>query len=286
MPDPSLLLPNGSFKFLRDHTFTPAELKAVPPVLQIDESYQRIEHKTKVRELMRVLEHGGKIPDPIWVAQRPDKSLWVVDGQQRYWACWATETPLPARIYSVADRSVEVAVFHILNHRQAMIAAHVAITWPGAGGDLLRWINEESALTRRLAAQSSAQFPASTVAKTLTCALAGSGGTNSIRRTMEKLDALAIKSPGRAKKTAEMLSVILVNVFPDGKKMPSLAGRAIGVACYGRWNTLTVRQAWPMPNRGEYTRLSKLDWHLVSPDQRYRWLPVVVDEINKRWKAA
>lgn len=119
--------------------FSPAELTQ----LNIDESYQRMQIKTQVNDLAHVLRQGGEIPDPITVAQRPDKSLWIIDGQQRFWAHMDVQKPLKAMVYKVADVEEEKNIFLAMDRHVKVTPAYFVKAWPGEASKLLTEVNEQ-----------------------------------------------------------------------------------------------------------------------------------------------
>lgn len=81
--------------------------------LHIDHSYQRVlkdSHKRIVRQWSPVL------CTPLIVGQRPDGSLWVIDGQQRLAAMQALGiTEWDARIIATGGPKMEAHIFQVLN---------------------------------------------------------------------------------------------------------------------------------------------------------------------------
>jgi hypothetical protein len=281
----SLVLSGRAYKYLSARTFSATELRS--DILGIDERYQRAELKPKVHELIAILEKDGSVPDPIWVAKRPDGTLWIVDGQQRYWAHWHVGKALRARIHAVESWETERQIFHILNDRKTIDAAHRALTWPGSGGDIVRWMqtNNRSALAGALGERTHSRVPASTIAKTILVALTGTDSGWPIAGVMKKLDVTVGNNPKRAQRTAELLAAIIAGVFRD-KKVPALAARAIGRACWDVWHEKRLNQAWPTPSQAEISKLRRVNWRALTPGQDHRYLPVVIEEIRNRWKIA
>ena len=111
--------------------------------MNVDERYQRTRVTPVVNELTHVLKGGGVVPDPIHVAERPDGTLWILDGQQRYWAHSDCHLPLRAYVHSVATLEQEKAMFLILNNRMKVRGDVTVKSWPGISGPLILKLGTE-----------------------------------------------------------------------------------------------------------------------------------------------
>lgn len=69
--------------------------------LNVDQAYQRIEERFLVNDIIQAIREGGAIVMEAVVAERPDGSQWIVDGQQRWWAASRAKAPLPVCVYQV-----------------------------------------------------------------------------------------------------------------------------------------------------------------------------------------
>jgi ParB-like nuclease domain. len=119
----------------------------IPPArfrqLNVCEIYQRIRIAAWVNDLIHTIKAGGSIPDPIAIAERPDGTLWIVDGQQRYWAADECKISLEATIYKVPDPhtddyATEKKLFYVLNRTRALSSIKRVGAWAGHVTGLLR----------------------------------------------------------------------------------------------------------------------------------------------------
>lgn len=120
--------------------------------LNVDETYQRVRIAHWVNDLIHTIKAGGWVPDPIALAERPDGSLWIVDGQQRYWAASECGVPLEAIIYKVPDPKTdnyvtERKLFYVLSRTYGLTTVNRVATWAGRVTELLHQVDESDAYT-------------------------------------------------------------------------------------------------------------------------------------------
>src|SRR4051812_35447735 len=159
--------------------------------LGVDTRYQREEIAAEVNMLIHVLNHGGQIPDQVSIAERPDGTRWVVDGQQRWWAHVDTGKPMQARVFKVKDFEQELTLFHVLNNTRKLTAKTRIQSWPGPSGDAVQWLaqSQDSPLRGLVDfVQGKAAFPVVTVFRGLATAVVGSLGNGSIDKVAANFD--------------------------------------------------------------------------------------------------
>jgi hypothetical protein len=275
------ILVNGQTRFWKEVVLRPEEQKN----LQIDESYQRRHLRPWVNELVSVLESGGVIPDPIVVAVRPNGERYIIEGQQRYWAHWACHKELRARLFKVETIEEEKALFLAYNNRRPVGATVTVKAFPGEGGALIRWLEEDggSPLRGDIGFNSQDRVPASTIAKGLLLALKGPTTTARIQHVMADLTACVDDDRGRTYKMAQMYGLLIGRIFQQGQRVPSMPARALGLAAHVRWGGSGVTEPWPLPSGQSLRSLRSLKWEEWAPDNRARWLGLLRDEILKRW---
>ncbi len=88
-----------------------------------DGGYQRKELTAHANQISDAIRRGSAPPDPIHVAKRRDDDrLWIVDGQQRFWALVDNEKPITAHVHDVIETDDEFLLFKVLNHSKALTA--------------------------------------------------------------------------------------------------------------------------------------------------------------------
>lgn len=258
--------------------FQPHELKK----LNVDERYQRIRIGREVNSLIHVLKDGGVIPDPISVAKRPDGTLWILDGQQRFWAHYECERPLQAMVYDVADIRTEMNLFQILNARIKLSGDTLVKSWTGPIGDLIReWCISRpgSPFFAQTNFGQNSQFPysAGLLARGILASAAGVLSVGAIQNVLARGDFALREAEARARADAYMRLVPLV--FPATMRMKFLPAIAIGRVAYARWSVDTT-----FPSPTIYEKLKKINWDAVAPTHSARYCKLLEDEILKRWK--
>jgi hypothetical protein len=253
--------------------------------LGVDERYQRVRVDDEINDLIHIIKAGGQVPDPVHIAQRTDSSLWIVDGQQRFWAHWECEEPLRAFIHGVENIDAETNLFYALNTRHRLSARTVAKGWPGISGDLLRKMNTDAAspLLGLIDMQNSTTYPvdATTLIKgflTLTTGLMPNG--NMMTRVLPRLDT-ALKVPGMIA-WCEQFSQLLAAVFDMRKGvgrvriLPMLALASVAHKKY-------VAAGRPVfPTTCAYMR--RTNWDSIAPSHAQQFLPLLVSAIEKKWR--
>jgi hypothetical protein len=259
--------------------------------LRIDLSYQREEVTDKVNELIHVIREGGVIPDPITVAQRPDNTLYIVDGQQRWWAAIDTETSLEVKIMRVANHDAEVKLFHVLNNKATIAPRHVIRSWPGKCGDVLRLLATSSASALQgqidFSASGVARAPATSMVRGLVTLVGGATG-GGVTRSLQSFDFRFEENPQWTMVAAFKYAEVVASIFDSTVEgtLRSVVAVALARLCRRRWRTCDPTDngdGWAVPTRAQYEKLQKIGWQKLVPTPAMKWAPVVEAEIRKAW---
>ncbi len=266
-------------------------LMAVHDMMQlgIDTRYQRDEITDEVNMLIHVLNNGGQIPDQVTIAERPDKSRWIVDGQQRFWAHVDVQKPMQARIFAVKSYEQELTLFHVLNNSRKLSARVKLQSWPKASGDAVRWLceDERSALRGLIDfKKGSGVFPLVTVMRGLSTVVSGSIGNGGIDRVCASYDRTFDRDALWTQKATAGYATIVASVFDKDVRFRHLAALGLGRILHATWRPLNADDEWPMPTPKECAKLRGLDWDRLAPSAAAQWLPVVVAAIRKAWPDA
>jgi len=267
-------------KFLGLRTIKAAELKG----LGIDESYQRAEIKDHVNQIISALERGGQVIDPITLAQRKDGSLWIVDGQQRYWAHWHLSRELQAIIYEVDGIDSERRMFSVLNaHRRPHAGVRIR-AWVGPGGDLIRWLHEspESPIRGEVSFTGSGRYSAVTILRGLNAVLGGyisaGGNAEDMLRTLDVL--VRDVSPAISRKAAQFYVLGLKQIFGQPGTALALPSVSIGLVCHEHW-----KDGWKIDNvsKRAVATLSRVRWERYAPTSGSQWIDTLKALVLKQW---
>lgn len=258
--------------------------------LRIDEKYQRLKVGPWVNTLIHVLLAGGDFPAPAVLSRRPDGSLYIVDGQQRYWAAVEAKRPLPVYIYEFGPNylEIEMKLFQILNAQRNIRADFIVHGWPGESGDLMRKLGESpsSPLYGQINFSNNTYrtFGASVLLKTITLTLSGKpgaqagGGSGDIQNWCGQADEL-LRRPGSHTK-AEAAARLLGEVFGQGKgsRMLYHVARAFAAVMAHRWRDGVV-----YPSSRTVASLRRTNWSTVVPSGEAKFIPVVISAVERKW---
>lgn len=257
--------------------------------LKVDPQYQRPENRELVNQLLAVLEAGGMVPDPITIAVRPDKSRWIVDGQQRWAAHYLAMKPVAAVLYFVDTIDEERRLFSVLNTYRRPAPGIRMRAWTGASSELIRFIagSPASPLIGELSFSTSGggtKHNAPTVLRGVGAALglaSGSGNSSVTEDFMRQLDRAYLADTKRAVRVAQAFLSLAKLIFQTGRwqNMPMLA---LGSACAVRWEN---GSACTPPSKAALYNLRRLNWMNPSATERGRWLPVLKADVLRRWPA-
>lgn len=270
-----------ALKFYRA-TLPPARFKQ----LNVDEAYQRVRMTSWVNDLIQAVKSGGSIPDPIAVAERPDGSLWIVDGQQRFWAASECGIPLEATIYKVPDPrtddyATERRLFYVLNRAKALTSNKKVGAWSGQVTTILRRVEASGAYPHKIGYEWASQsaYGAPVLVRGVVALLSPGPSPafddiDSVLRTSETLLA-AREAPARA----QAFLLIVPRVFKDPK-----TAKFLSVIALAR----VVRQAgFAPPTAQACARLSRVNVHaLTLGSYAKRFLPMVIAAYERHWPPA
>ena len=256
-------------------TVTPSMFK----LLDVDPSYQRGK-TTMVNEIIRVLQAGGKVFDPVTLCERrgSDK-LWIVDGYQRVCAFQEMHLPFEAMVHKSDSAECEHDFFIALNSRKAVHANVVVKAWNGPSGALLRKVNEaiEHPLYERLnfsQGSNVSRIGASIIARSLLI-LCGSERSGHIRVLLSSIDVSMSKAIVRAR--IEHFLRLIGRMCEKGA-LPDIVMRALAMTAVERWEDDVQ-----MPKNKVIERLKAKNWSAEFP-LNTKYLPVIVNAIKKIWK--
>ena len=257
--------------------------------LGVDERYQRVRVGSQINNLIHVIRSGGAIPDPVTIARRPDDSLWIVDGQQRFWAHSETDTPMRAMIYDVPDFETERLFFIALNQQAKINPNHTVRAWDGEGAEFIRAMSDKpgTPLAGRIHFSAGAPRPlaAGILARALCRLLADkandTGAHKDMKRVLAHLDAF-IKRPG-ARDRAYAYCVLLAGVFLENNPQElvrRLPAEAFAAVAWEKWQNGIV-----MPTPGSMGLFKRANWAGMAPGHAVQFLPVFENEVRKRWRS-
>jgi hypothetical protein len=164
--------------------------------LDVDPRYQRGQ-TSMVRELVRVIQAGGKILDPVTLCRRPwengGQQLWIIDGHQRVCAFQELTLPFEAMIHDSESVEAEKAFFLSLNQRRSVSGDTIVKSWTGPSSKMLGAVHDDPAhpLYQRVHfGQGAARtlLGAATIIRGAASAATGIAHSGSIQKQLAKLD--------------------------------------------------------------------------------------------------
>lgn len=253
--------------------------------LNVDETYQRVRIKSEVNALIHVLRNGGDVPDPITVARRGDGKLYIVDGQQRFWAHSETGTPLKALIYDVTDIEAEKNLYIAANQKVKLGTNYIVKAWAGIGAEILRKLAEvpgseiegmvDFGLDKRR------PLSATTAIRAMTIVATGNitTGHGNIQTVLARLDH-ELEHSTVARDRADALLRLAMRVFSSRERIANLPIQALAIVAHRRWNG----RAKHVPD-GVVRRLGRIDWlRAAGGSYAGRFMPVLEAVVERAWK--
>lgn len=259
-------------------------------LIDIDDRYQRPRIGPEVNDIITAIRQGGGIGQDIHLARRTyegDGKLWVVDGQQRWWACYDTSFPFPAKIHVVSDLEDERLLFRVLNTQLAIGANVFVNAHSGEVADRIRKANanQEHPLFGRVALNDRSGGPrigAGVLVKGVLALLTGSTHARKASRCVATCDQ-AIRDEPHAKDQVSGFLWLIGSIFPSGA-CPALPVLAFGVVAREHWSHGNLRGLPQQPTPRQLASLRKVNWSNVAPTHARKWFPVVRAEIEQKWK--
>lgn len=269
-------------------------MKEMADVRVDTERYQRIRVRDEVNTLIHVLNGGGIIPDPVTLARRPDGTLWVVDGQQRFWAHYETETPMRALIYEVPNIEAERTLFIVLNSTMPVNPNVKVHAWPGPVATLLRTVNDDKDHPMfghiNFGQHGARTFSAAPLMKALLAVMSPIAPSMPINDLLRRIDATWTASAD-ARERGRAFLLMAHKVFArEGTTNPggtsqrggarSLPMVALASVARERWNGDVV-----FPAERTIDAIRRINWDTLVPTSGSRFLPVIKGAIEAKWRA-
>ncbi len=254
--------------------------------LRVDEGYQRMRIGTEVNQIIHALKAGGAVPDPVDIAERPDGSWWIVDGQQRFWAHDECRLPLRAMVHKVESREAEERLFIVLNSRRKVGAKVILKGWPGPAGQFIRRVNEDdrSPFFGMVDFSTSSHLPLDAMAllRGVLVVMTGleNAGGDAATVLLPRTDA-ALRIPGRQHWAEEFVRLIaaVFNVEKGAGRIRVLPIIALARVAFKKYEE-AGRPVFPRTCAG----LRRVNWDTIVPTHSNQYLPVLVEVIERRWK--
>jgi hypothetical protein len=255
-------------------------------LLNVDEKYQRVRIGTEVNQIVHAITSGGAIPDPIDIAERPDGSWWIVDGQQRYWAHEECKLPIRAMIHKVSDHDAEEKLFIALNSRRKVSPKTIIKGWPGISGKFMRRLNDDqsSPFFGMIDFSQNTALPldASAVLKGVLVAVTGLERVGGDMATviLPRTDA-ALAVTGRAAWAEEFVRLMaaVFNIEKNAGRVRILPILALAQVAHEKY-TLAGRPIFPR----SCAALRRVNWDTIVPTHAWQYMPVLTNVIKERWK--
>lgn len=253
--------------------------------LDVDAEYQRGE-TSMVDEIVRVLQAGGVVLDPVTLCRRPwskdPDRLWIVDGHQRVCAFQQLGMTFQSIIHDSEDLSSEKKFFLALNNRRAIVSDVIVRSWTGPSAVLIVRAdkNQSHSLYDRISTTQGAnknRIGATTVARGLLAACTGLDPVGSAVKVLGRADT-AVKEEHRAHMAQQFLT-LLGEMAPRGD-VKSLVAVALGKVCWERWS-----KGKDYPSKAQILELRNMNWENVVPAWAKKFEPKVLDTIQKLWPA-
>lgn len=251
--------------------------------IDVDPSYQR--GKTAmVPELVRVLQAGGVVRDPVTLCKRPwsadPERLWIVDGWQRVCAHQQVGVAFSAMVHESESLTSEKAFFLSLNNRKALSADLVLKSWEGISGKLIRGANEnkDHPLFDRVHLEQGSnktKVGGVVLARAMLAASAGLDGFGPTQRVLARLDhALTDKmAMARAEHFMRLVALAFHARAPHGMVLACL-----GEVAHQKW----LRDV-TLPKLSVIEKLRTMKWDEECPMVK-KFHPVVVQTIKSLWR--
>jgi hypothetical protein len=267
---------------------TAPEMRMIQPHeftrVTIDERYQRLKLTHLVNDLIQVLKNGGSFYDPATICERAnDPNLYIVDGQQRFWASDALQMPLPAMLYKSAGWKAEAQLFEAMNTRRNVNANITVKGHIGASAEMLRDLadREGSPYFNNVDLGQAGRRPygALTIVRGMLAAIAGiipSGMTAT--QACFRCDHALQNDPGGTERGAKFLQLLPL-VFPATNRLHTLPTVGLGRVAYRRF-----KADHGLPSPRTYERLKKINWEVLTDGHNsLKYLPVIEAEIERIW---
>lgn len=221
-----------------------------------DEAYQRTKITAEINEMIHALRAGGLVPDPVTVAERPDGTWYIADGQQRFMAHVETELPMAAMIYPVETMGAEKLLFLAMNQSRRVGAGFIVHAWPGEMAELLRKADNdpESVLFNAVNfGRHGNRYAAATLIRSAVSAVSGVDwhGTGVIQQVLARSDTL-MRATGATERIHGIWGILRA-VFARGPEARAFVCIGFGIVAGRRWKDRVL-----LPSARDYTRLREI----------------------------
>jgi hypothetical protein len=253
--------------------------------LDVDPRYQRGQ-TSMVRELVRVIQAGGKILDPVTLCRRPwengGQQLWIIDGHQRVCAFQELTLPFEAMIHDSESVEAEKAFFLSLNQRRSVSGDTIVKSWTGPSSKMLGAVHDDPAhpLYQRVHfGQGAARtlLGAATIIRGAASAATGIAHSGSIQKQLAKLD-FAVTENEERRYLVEQYFRLIGSVYNYSAVNSAVAVR-LGVVAFQRW----AQHGGQFPSEATIDRLRDIQWREV-PSLTSKFYPTMTAMIQKAWK--
>lgn len=269
---------------------SPGKLHTIEPrmfgKLDIDPAYQR-GRTHEIRDIVRVLQSGGMVPDPVTLCRRPwsgdDTRLWIVDGHQRVCAFQQLGLPFQAMIHESDSLDAEKNLFQALNTKRGISANIIVKSWTGESSDLIVAASKNSAhpLYQRVNLQQGTRgnlIAASSLVRGL-CTVIGAKPQGPITKALGRIDfELATKSKER-RAFAEHFLRLVGMIWPSGSVHVQVMTN-LGRVAHEHW----TEGGLALPSTRAIERLRKINWPAEVPHLTTKFDPIIINILKKAWK--
>lgn len=273
-------------KFLEERLVPHSEIPAlkVAEAITTAKGYQRGVMRNQVNMLMVVIEKGGMLPDPVVLSQR-DGKLWIVEGYQRVEASYCMNVGVLARIFQCQSIEDERTLFLAFDAKQRVSADIITAGHPGFVSRLLVEENErEGSLIRHqidFGRHGGRRFGATPLARALARVAVGRNSFGAAIKWLDRVEAEVATNAAAQMRARRFLDLVMAvwGIGSTRYRVRTLWIEALAMVAHKRW-----RSGTPMPTQRVINSLRRLDWMTISPANQSRFLPLVVAEIEMKWK--
>jgi hypothetical protein len=265
-------------------TIPPSRFKS----LNVCEVYQRVRISEWVNDLIHTIKSGGSIPDPIAIAERPDGSLWIVDGQQRFWAATECGISLEATIYKVPDPrtddyATEKKLFYVLNRTRGLSSIKRVGAWAGHVTTIIKRVIATGAYPHAVDLNNpgASSYSAPNLVRGIVGLLspAASNAFHGIDAVLGHSETLLTSKDSQQKAQAFLLLVPRVYPHPQAARM--LAVIALARVAADRWRERIVEVDATTINN-----LRRMNVGAYAPTWSAKFLPLLESAYGARWPGA
>ena len=257
-------------------------------LLEIDPFYQRVNITGLINDIIHVLKAGGRVYDPVTLCKRDgEETMYIVDGQQRFWAHEACGLPLPAMIYHSTGRVAEALLYQAMNTRRALTANNMVKSHQGPGAELLRQVaqDEHHLLFNKVhfGEKGKRPYQAYQLIRGMLSVSRDVLPTGAVHDVCARLDHAISNDAMAATRCAAYLRMV-PRTFPPAIPPKMLAVVALARVAERRWRGKKVTDHINLlPAQAVMERIRKLNWSQLILSVSMTHVSVVVEAIEKKW---